>query len=115
MPRVPRGLRRPAAGFLLLLHLTLVGGWIVHAVIEGPDSMITHVQSSDSHDGSRAHDERDCRLCQTATLPVLPASAATLALAEAPPVPAHPSLLVAARSHLPAAATRSRAPPLGSS
>jgi len=68
------GLHRPAGSILLLLHLTLVAGWVVHAVALQPAPAVTHIESGGSHDGAPPHDERECRLCQTASLPVLPAA-----------------------------------------
>ena len=111
MPRVPRGLRRPAAAFLLLLHLALVGGWVVHTVAMGSDPAASHVQSDDTHDGARPHDERDCQLCQTATAQVLPPTVVTVGVAAWLRTTGAPSLTTAVRPHGSASTTQPRAPP----
>jgi hypothetical protein len=75
------GLRRPAAGFLLMLHLALIGGWFVHAVVLRPDPAVAHLASGNGHDGAQPHNERDCQLCQTASQQALPATIVTSGIA----------------------------------
>lgn len=111
MPRLPRGLRRPAAAFLLLLHLTLVGGWVVHAVALRSDPAVTHLASDGTHDGPRLHDARDCQVCQAATLPVLPGTVVTLVVTTGQPPIRGPLWSTAVRLRGSASRTQPRAPP----
>lgn len=105
------GLRRPAAGFLLMLHLSLIGGWFVHAVVLRPDPAVAHLESGNSHDGAQPHDERDCRLCQTASQQVLPATSVTPGVAPGCHTAREPAQTRAVLTHRFSASAQPRAPP----
>jgi hypothetical protein len=76
MPRLSLRLRRPAAGFFLLLHLAVAGAWTSHAVTSPPGAPTPHVEATGTADGMVAHDHRTCAVCQASATAVVVAAPA---------------------------------------
>jgi hypothetical protein len=96
MHRVFARLRRPSAGFLLLLHLALLAAWGPHATATRDGAAVAHVEPSGAGDSQVPHDDTGCGLCQlTATrvvvgdlaVPQPPEGRVTLARCADPLVP----------------------------
>ena len=77
MPRLSLRLRRPAAGFLLLLHLAAAGAWTSHAVASLTGTPTPHMEAAGTADGMAAHHHRACAVCQASATAVVVAVPAT--------------------------------------
>lgn len=109
MRHTPQRLLR-ALVVLLLLQVTLVGAWTLHALASTPDAA-AHVEPAGTSDCPVSHGDGHCLTCQATTLRILGADAARLPL---------PTVLTDVRWHgaavhaIPApsaSATHPRAPP----